>query len=285
MMITWICFILLFAILIVVLLHNDTTNNLISRLCKPKHNSTTFQNFDKSNVLSPNKPIYIFIHICNIGSWNYIFDEIINNLLESGLYEVCEQIFIGCSCPNCVDDIKKVSNLYHKITVLPAHKDNTHENGTINYILKFSQYTDAFILYLHSKGVTNKTHRQHYWRNLMMFYMIKLWHVCIRLLRGNILTVGHQYTSYNLTPHYSGNFWWANTKYLRTLPLIQNMHYRYNAEIFIMKKSQKGKHASIGHESWISLSPLNTGLYSKSPSPQLPSLQTTNIPNLHIEIY
>jgi hypothetical protein len=44
---------------------------------------------------------------------------------------------------------------------------------------------------------------------------------------------------------YSGNFFWASSRYLATLPLIKHIWLRFSAEFVIFSKYTKGKHIVV----------------------------------------
>jgi hypothetical protein len=68
----------------------------------------------------------------------------------------------------------------------------------------------------------------------MLYFLVEQSQLCISILNNNYETVGcnysydidmtvdgyNTYNPYANPPHYSGNFWWANTNYLRSLPLL-----------------------------------------------------------------
>lgn len=84
------------------------------------------------------------------------------------------------------------------------------------------------VLYFHAKGITalqktilnntdyanfvNYTH----WRRFLEWAVLERQETCRQLLQS-FDTVGTNYCVWP-SPHYSGNFWWANTDYIRKLP-------------------------------------------------------------------
>ena len=229
------------------------------------NSKTKYKNIPK---IKNTTPIYIFIHLCNYGdNWKTIISSQIIQIIKSGLYAKCEHIFYGCSCDNCEEELKIFLKNYKKISKLPPQPNYVHENMTINHLLKFSkqQRENVHILYLHSKGVTGRSVHQNYWRDYMMNYNINMWEVCVNLLNNNYNTVGVNYNnifiSYN-TPHYSGNFWWGRSDYIKKLDYIDesNFNNRYLAESKILDKKEKNKHINLSSEIWLSMP--YSGLYS-----------------------
>jgi hypothetical protein len=217
----------------------------------------------KNNNFIFDKPIYIFMHVCNKGEWENVFNELITHIIDSGLYDVCTTIFIGCSCELCDLSLKDIPKKYNKIILLPKKPNDTHENETINELIKFSKNNDGYVLYLHTKGITNKSINQIYWRHFMTTYNVDLWRVCVDLLQQGYYTVGCNYLTYPVE-HYSGNYWWTTTDYLKTLDYIEkkNITDRYKAEFKLLQNYKKGKHINLDTEIWIPF--LSLGLYSKN---------------------
>lgn len=103
------------------------------------------------------------------------------------------------------------------------------ENHTMRKIWNDSQEKDMIILYLHSKGITStKKHlesgdaetfkKYHYWRQFLNWGVIENWEKCYgRIKFGDYDIAGVNYLE---TPskHFSGNYWWSKSKYIKTLP-------------------------------------------------------------------
>ena len=181
------------------------------------------------------------------------------SIIESGLYDAVQTIFYGCSCPNCETEIyEKIMHKYIKAKVLPTSRD-THENHTINQLLEYSKQNDCFILYIHSKGVTNVSPNQTYWRDFMMDYVVYLWKVCTDILQRGFHTVG--VNKKYIKKYYAGNFWWADANYLKILEYVDHLQDRMNAERKLLENLEKNNHINLGDEYWFSF--FGCGLYSK----------------------
>ena len=228
------------------------------------NSKTKYKNISK---IKNTTPIYIFIHLCNYGdNWKTIISSQITQIIKSGLYAKCEQIFYGCSCDNCEEELKIFLNNYKKLIKLPAQPNYVHENMTINCLLEFSkqQTENVHILYLHSKGVTGRSVHQNYWRDYMMNYNVNMWEVCVNLLNNDYNTVGvnHKKLVFRDIPHYSGNFWWGRSDYIKKLDYVDesNFNNRYLAEFKLLDKKEKNKHINLSNEFWFS--DFGLGLYS-----------------------
>lgn len=209
-------------------------------------------------------PIFIFFHMCNQGQeWKTIILEQIELIISSKLYDNCVKIYYGCSCLDCDSQLHALLSSYSKMEKLPIQNMGSFENETISQIIAFSKSreSNAHILYMHSKGITGKSPNQNYWRDFMMAYMVRLWDVSVNILNNGYNTSGVNSNKYS--QHYSGNFWWARSDYLRRLEPVAtaDLNNRYLAETKIMELKEKNKHVNIGTEVWGCL--YYIGLYSK----------------------
>jgi len=97
--------------------------------------------------------------------------------------------------------------------------DTSYERFTLKEISRYITGFDRF-LYIHSKGVSNRHANQdntYWWRSWMEYNLIFRHEECLKALdKVNIVGVG--YTTKQIGPHFSGNFWWTKGSYFNTLP-------------------------------------------------------------------
>jgi hypothetical protein len=76
------------------------------------------------------------------------------------------------------------------------------------------------VLYLHVKGAGREGIQDQvnasFWRRYMEYFVIERWEDCIRVL--DVCDACGGDINWHPWPHFSGNMWWANAGYLRTLP-------------------------------------------------------------------
>ena len=157
--------------------------------------------------------IYIYYHIALIGDHARIVNNTVNKILSSKLYEAVNSI-------NCL-----------------VYKDVTEfEYPTLNKLYEHSIVEDAYFLYIHTKGVNpdwahiNQEHLAD-WRNLMEYFTIEKWKKCVESLeKYDTIGVNFGYKPYK---HYSGNFWWSKSSYLRTLEKPKRTKNRFEHEAWI----------------------------------------------------
>ena len=119
-------------------------------------------------------------------------------------------------------------------------KRRRKEGVSLNVLYNFAKENPGKqILYMHTKGITRPfTDEKHFpsntgractynWRNCMQYYCIKQYKECINQLSTHDI-VGVRWKK-SPVPHFSGNFWWANTDYVATLesPLTQSRYWRW----------------------------------------------------------
>ena len=126
----------------------------------------------------------------------------------------------------------------------------TAENNAMRDVWQYSQHNPGHrVLWFHSIGLSHRAgverERKHAWGKFLAYCNINLWSQCQSLL-DFYDCVGADYINYASfgvphtrlwAPHYSGNFWWANTNYIRRLDpgyLEQDVPWRrYLAELWI----------------------------------------------------
>jgi hypothetical protein len=256
--------ILIIRIIFLKLLTYKTPNKLFTNIIDPI-NYINYNDFkEKYKVNQTNVPIYVFYHLCPGNQLN-IIDEQVNDLIVSGLYDKSEAIFYGCNCKNCDLYSEKYFEKYPKFKKLNGAicpNEKTYENMTLNYMLKFSKENPKFYgLYLHSKGTSSVSKAQHDWRKFMMYFLVRNYKICIDILNRNFYTCGLNYISI-LFKHYSGNFFWFDSTYLKNLDYIENTKDRMSAEKWLLSKYIENKHICLYDERYLNLNnEIKTGLY------------------------
>lgn len=206
-----------------------------------------------------NKNTYIFWHIATIGSWYDIVTDQLNKIISSSLINHVNNIYIGVISSDIFEYQKlthllSTSKFYNKFNIL-FKKNSGFENQTLNALKHFCNHNPkSNILYIHSKGVTRNTKPVADWRNYMEYFLIEKYHNCFKILNT------HDHCGVNWTdgikntwikPHYSGNFWWATSDYIKTLPDIDtrtkfdNQRDLIDLIEFWIGRNSNGKHYSF----------------------------------------
>jgi len=180
----------------------------------------------------------IYFHVATIGEYQEIFDEIYTQFVESNLIDNVETINL---CIVGQGDLNVQLN--DKIRIYQDSDINSGEFFTLDKIKFFSDYSEENykILYIHTKGVTTPDNQCIIdWRKYMTYFNVCQYQKCFDLL--------DEYDSCGVdlvndpALHYSGNFWWANSSYIKKLPTINEIKFpktppilsiRHNCEFWI----------------------------------------------------
>lgn len=209
-----------------------------------------------SNVESQDK-IAIFYHLYQVNDWKKLYQEQINSLIVSGLYEKCDFIQIG------VNGDQELPFVLDKI-IVSYNENKILEANTLNYLWDFcNENPDHKVMYFHSKGLTHFHSEDcsvttNAWRIYLEYFVIHHWEKCVEDL-NQYDCVGSEWINDSLlwdsdlqqyvqdiNPHYAGNFWWANASYIQKLDI--NVIYndkkgwgRWQSEFWVGTKSPNYK--------------------------------------------
>ena len=192
----------------------------------------------------------VYLHTYCRKDYRHIVLDKIRKLKLSGLWDNMEKFFIPVSGMREQDkeffeDLKLLSS---KIKIFEhINPVFNNEPDTLNYIKNRAEKfeNNKPILYMHTKGVTydhpilDKNVKA--WVRYLDLYTIGHWKECIEALESYNTSGGF----YNPEPmkHYSGNFWWANSDYIKTLPSLDkdNIKPLERGEFWICSQSDKNK--------------------------------------------
>lgn len=111
--------------------------------------------------------------------------------------------------------------------------DTGFEQETLDWVDKFVDTNEGYMLYNHSKGAGFPVEISNAWRRTMTYDTVIEWETCVGYLNAGYDAVGTCWhpagTEFGDTPYFAGNFWWASNTFLRTLPPPLRAH-RYGAE-------------------------------------------------------
>ena len=210
-----------------------------------------------NNLKKMDYKIVCFIHSCTINNNLIILKNLISKIIDTNLISKLDLIII-----NNIGDSIDISdlNLFQDINdkfYLINYSCNPlfFEIPTINLIHSFSLFNpDIKLLYLHTKGSSynnlNSTIAD--WINLLIYVNIENHDKCLKNL-DDYDCVG---CNYYLSPekHFSGNFWWSKTNYIRKLDRINNL-IRLKAEFWLCSREYakiKSLHNShTDHYYWV----------------------------------
>ena len=100
------------------------------------------------------------------------------------------------------------------------------ENYTYQKIYRDCSSEEMNVCYIHSKGITSSfkiskdsmsQYKNYYhWRQYLNWGVLSKWKTCVNSLDTHDVAGVNYYTS--PSPHFSGNFWWTTSQYIRRLP-------------------------------------------------------------------
>jgi hypothetical protein len=218
---------------------SETSYELDDQYIKKHNKNLTIINYDDffdidiiNKLVETNKTKkYCFIHSCNlenVGTYR------LENLIQTLRVTECENIFDKIYINNIGLPIENIYGEKYEVTNCSGNSQ-LFENPTINLINDFSKENpNCYILYLHTKGIrySKEDGKENDWINYMLYFLVEEYKNCISILNSKYDTVGCDYSidldqnvfngyePYPPPPHYSGNFWWANSNYLKNLPKL-----------------------------------------------------------------
>lgn len=164
----------------------------------------------------------IYFHICLLNNWLEVVNDMINEIFNSFLINKIKYVFFFVLGEKNEKNISDINNLLNKNDkfYLRSFEENMkiYEKSTLNFLLQDckNNLENCKILYLHSKGITKPDNiNVYYWRKYMEYFVIHQNDICIKILNESD-TCG---VNYRKLPkkHYSGNFWWSNSNYIKNL--------------------------------------------------------------------
>jgi hypothetical protein len=181
-----------------------------------------------------------FIHSTNAPIWkDEMLISLIKTIQSNGLLDVLDFLFV--SNIGAPLDERKICGMHPKIRVQNYSSDlSLFENVTLKTMHAFSKINpDHRLLYLHTKGVSHEKNSADIkgilsWNRYALCCVVEQYNACLQLL-SVYDTIGCQFTNdYENPPHYSGNFWWATSKYISSLP-VDVLKQKYDAEFWLMR--------------------------------------------------
>ncbi len=152
--------------------------------------------------------VHIYYHIALVGDNARIVNNTLGKIISSKLYEYSNSL-------NCL--------MYKNVTEF--------EYPTLNKLYEHAINEDAYFLYIHTKGAANPCQFSDDWRNYMEYFTIENWQKCVDMLeKFDSVGVNFQYEPYK---HYSGNYWWSKSSYLKTLEKPKKTSNRFEHEAWI----------------------------------------------------
>ena len=202
--------------------------------------------------------IKIFSHIIDTPDSLMIFNHQFSLLKETGLLELADKIYLCVNGKLAIfNTIQELANQYHNVEMIHTSNSIEHyEYPTLKFLKEtIDNDSDSYILYFHVKGASkNNVKPIHDLRFLLEYYNIVNYKKCIELLDTGYCTVGILYSEGMISqwPHYSGNFWWANSNHIKKLPKLPHKNESIIGEVSTISKMMYiSDYFRYDHEAWI----------------------------------
>lgn len=182
-------------------------------------------------------PIIGFMHVCMMNEYMRIVSEQLMLMRSSGLFDRVKEIRVGVtgSAKN-KDSLEQFFAPFEKISIVAHSEDHAvYEFLTLKELKKTADLKDFYGFYIHTKGVSWPGHEGgKYWRDYMNHYNLTQWRDALDRLRLGYDTCGVKMVNGRFPLHYSGNFFWFNSEYIRRLKPISSLNQkdRFNAEMW-----------------------------------------------------
>ena len=168
-------------------------------------------------------PKYAYIHIATLNNWFELFQEIIERIISSGLYDNLKQIRLGFLGSD--QNLERVQNYIADKQKCVVHVRGTdlkaYERITLHALRADAVNEDFYALYLHTKGVT-KYGTVYYgpvkdWVDCMHHFTITRYQDTFKIFDTSSINATGCIYKRKPKHHYSGNIWWAKSSYIRTI--------------------------------------------------------------------
>lgn len=161
-----------------------------------------------------------FLNICLLPGWEKSYSKLWGALNKSHLYENTEIIY--CAILGQDDNFPR-SRLPSKMKIIYSGVPNDYEKPLLRKMREIAQQqpTEALIWYGHTKGITKIgtwcEENVWDWLDYLLYFNFEQWRNATEVLKNKWNTYG---VNLRLKPekHYSGNFWWSKSSYIKTLP-------------------------------------------------------------------
>lgn len=188
------------------------------------------------------KKLSVFYHLGAINSlWDNFVDEQLGLIKSSGLADVASVNMCYAAPDHAINEIKiYVRQKYPFVNILSSRilegkgeQENLFEGQTLKEIQTYSKTNDGYVLYIHSKGMlhainSHQTIPTRDWRHYMNYWCIERWKDCIQKLEDDQVDAVSTNWTRDPYPHFAGNFWWATTDYIKTLPNVLDRSLYYD---------------------------------------------------------
>lgn len=191
-----------------------------------------------------------FYHVFADGDFVTPLREHLDALDRSGLRSQLDKFFIGIvgSKENRMRVLDEVA-----VTVI-AEAETGWEQVTLKKLHEYSKRNIGAVFYAHTKGAWSQSELARQWRVSMTKNTVTRWQECVHALKsvqavGPYWLLSQEPEHVNHNYFFAGNFWWARTDYVKTLPPLKN-ETRFDAEGWIGLNDPTVRVMKTGYATW-----------------------------------
>lgn len=183
--------------------------------------------------------INIYINVAILGNVNQVLNDLLEKIKCCGLYDSCNLIKLSVNGDTNLLNIDFNDSLNKLVYKQTSKSVDQFEFPCLKQLWNDSHNSDCYILYLHTKGVSRLPDKRiKDWVTYLSYFNIVKWRERISDLEiydcSGVNLEGDQasllidpaewgfissQSGNTISPvHYSGNFWWSNSRYIRQLP-------------------------------------------------------------------
>ena len=189
----------------------------------------------------------IFFHVYLKSGYTRVLMDKFKKFTISGLYAKANKfnLILFGNVDTQAEFLNELKEMYPKIEYgVISNAVFNNEPDTLNLMIKkANEYEENTpMLYLHTKGLSytdsNLKKNIDAWVRYLDLYVINKWEECVDSLKENDAAGGFYVED---PKHFQGNFWWANSDYIKNLPKItpENVS-RYNrGEFWVLSDTSK----------------------------------------------
>lgn len=202
----------------------------------------------------------VFYHLALMGSGIDIAKEVVGQIVDSGLYDNIEKLYISVvgkgkdQLKEIKGSLEKISIVYHGVPV------TEYEYPSMKLIEDFSVANDCNLIYLTGLGTTGRTTERENKRNYINYFLIDKWQDCVYWLEQGWDCVGVDFRE-DPKRHFTGFQYWTKSSYFRTLPKVIELNTEKYPPIFTPRHQAE---FLIGYSKDMKVKSLNKSFHTDS---------------------
>jgi hypothetical protein len=191
----------------------------------------------------------IFFHVYLKSGYTRVLMDKFKKFTISGLYAKANKfnLILFGNVDTQAEFLNELKEMYPKIEYgVISNAVFNNEPDTLNLMIKkANEYEENTpMLYLHTKGLSytdsNLKKNIDAWVRYLDLYVINKWEECVDSLKDNDAAGGF-FCDGDYNKHFQGNFWWANSDYIKNLPKIEphNLEKYNRGEFWVLSETNK----------------------------------------------